>query len=146
MPFFLLCVNIFELRTVSFGKDGFGVFFQFPIGNFAFFASSAHPFVADPTGSAAVFGIANHKCFSAMGGDFGEFAFIRNGTDPVKGAVARRPKFDFFQQAEKIDVFSVIAFVAFCGHNINSEVIFLKIIVPQIPYSVKSRHQRYHII
>jgi len=120
MPFFLLCVNIFELRTISFGKDGFGVFFQFPIGNFAFFAGTAHPFVADPAGGTAVFGIADHKGFAAMGGDFGEFAFIGNGTDPMKGAVAGGPKFDFFQQTEKIHMFTIVAFVAFCGHNIST--------------------------
>jgi hypothetical protein len=119
MPF-LFCVDIFEFRTVSFGKDGFGVFFQFPIGDLAFFAGPAHPFIADPARGAAGLGVADHKSFPAMGGDFGEFAFISNGTDAVEGTVSRGPKFDLFQQAEKIDVFSVITFVAFCGHNINS--------------------------
>ena len=41
-------------------------------------------------------------------------------TDPMQRAVAGRPKFDFFQQAEKIHMFTIVSSIALRSHNINS--------------------------
>ena len=109
-----------QLRAVILSEVGFGVLFQFPIGNFAFFAGSPHPFIANPAGGAAVLGIADHKGLPAMGCNFRVFPFIADGTDPVQRAVAGGPELDFFQKSEKINVFPVISSIALRSHAINS--------------------------
>ena len=109
-----------QLRAVILSEVGFGVLFQFPIGDLAFFAGSSHPFVTDPAGGAAILGIADHKSLAAMGRDFRVFAFIADGTDPMQRAVTGRPKFDFFQKAEKIHMFTIVSSIALRSHNINS--------------------------
>ena len=106
-----------QIGTVILSKIGFRVFFQFPIGDLAFFAGTPHPFIADPAGGAAIFGIAHEKGLTAMGSNFGVLPFIGNGTDTVKGPVAGGPKLDLFQKAEKIDVFTKIAFCIVRRHK-----------------------------
>ena len=99
-----------------FGKLGLGIFFQLPVGDAAFLTRSPHPFIPEPAGGAAVFGIAGHKGLAAVGRDDGVFPFIFNAADTVERSVAGGPELDLFQQTEKIDVFSIVAFVAFGGH------------------------------
>ena len=99
-----------------FGKLGLGVFLKLPVGDAAFFAGPPHPFVPEPVGGAAVFGVAGHEGLAAVGRDDGVIPFIFDAADAVEGTVAGRPELDLFQQTEKIDVLAVIAFVAFGGH------------------------------
>lgn len=109
-----------QLRAVILCEVGFGVLFQFPIGDLAFFAGPSHPFIADPAGGAAILGIADHKGLPAMSRDFRVFPFIADGTDPMQRAVTGGPELDLFQKAEKIHMFPIISSVALRSHNINS--------------------------
>lgn len=64
-------------------EAGGGVFFQFPLGDFANWADFVEPFIAKPAGGTAVARIVDEKCFVAMGGDAGLFPDFFNGFDAM---------------------------------------------------------------
>jgi hypothetical protein len=90
---------------------------DFPLGNIAFLTALEVPFVPQPAGSAASFGMPNHKCLVAVSGDLGKRSFHSKGFNPVQQTAPGGPQFDLFDQYEKIDLFAdVFVFDRFSSH------------------------------
>jgi len=105
-------------------KHGGGIFFQFPVWNTARVARSFKPFVPEPPGGTAVAGVVDHKGTVAVGRNPGLVAHFLDGTDTVQHSLAGRPQFDLVNQPEKLDSFSVEAFLrgfGLFGHGNNSK-------------------------
>jgi len=104
-------------------KHGGGIFFQLPVWNTACFARSFKPFVPEPPGGTAVAGVVDHKGTVAVGRNPGLVAHFLDGTDTVQYALTGRPQFDLVNQPEKLDPFSVKAFL--WGFWLFAQCIFL---------------------
>lgn len=70
-----------------FSKIGARKFLNLPGRNFACLAGISHPFIAQPPGGPAVFGIAYDEGFAAMCGDLRIFPFDFNFADTVQSTV-----------------------------------------------------------
>ena len=90
-------------------KIGGCVFFHLPIGNATGPAHSFKPFVSEPACRPAVSGIFNHKGFVAVGYDPGLISDSVNRLDSMQQPFARRPEFNFFNESEKFNPFSIEA-------------------------------------
>lgn len=87
------------------------IFLKLP---FRYPAVRTHPkmqLVAKPACRPAMFGIIDNKASVAMGDNLRRISPSGHGFDPMQSAAAGWPKFDFFHQIKKINVFSVIPFL-----------------------------------
>jgi hypothetical protein len=95
----------------------FLVLCDLPVGNIAFLTALEVPFVPQPTGGAASFGMPNHKCLVAVSGDLSKRSLHSKGFNPVQQTAPGGPQFDLFDQDEKIDLFAdVFVFDRFSSH------------------------------
>lgn len=91
-------------------KFGRRIFLKLPVRYAAIRTGPLEPFISQPARRAAVSGVGHQEGFVTMGGDPGLVADLFKGLDPVQPASARRPQFNFFDQAKKLNAFAIIAF------------------------------------
>jgi hypothetical protein len=97
----------------------FLVLCDFPLGNITFLTALEVPFVPQPAGSAASFGMPNHKCFVTVSRDLCKRSLHNEGFNPVQQTAPGGPQFDLFDQYEKIDLFTdVFVFNLFGDHPV----------------------------
>jgi len=88
-----------------------------PLGNITFLTALEVPFVPQPAGGAASFGMPNHKCLVAVSGNLSKRSLHSKGFYPVQQTAPGGPQFDLFDQGEKIDLLAdVFVFDRFSSH------------------------------
>jgi hypothetical protein len=112
----------------------FLVLFDLPLGNIAFLTALEVPFVPQPAGGAASFGMPNHKCLVAVSGDLSNRSLHSKCFYSVKQTAPGGPQFDLFNQGKKIDLFADVfvfnllgnhpAFLSTDFHSLNTKISF----------------------
>jgi len=88
-----------------------------PLGNIAFFAALEIPFIPQPSGGPAFFGMPNQKSLITVSGDLSKSSLYRKGLDPVQQTATGGPQSDLFEQDEEIDLLAdVLVFDFFLSH------------------------------
>jgi hypothetical protein len=88
-----------------------------PLGNIAFLTALEVPFVTQPAGGAASFGMPNHKCLVAVSGDLSKRSLHSEGFNPVQQTAPGGPQFDLFDQGKKIDLFTDVFVFNLLGNH-----------------------------
>jgi hypothetical protein len=97
----------------------FLVLCDLPLGNIAFLTALEVPFVPQPAGGAASFGMPNHKCLVAVSGDLSKRSLLCKGFYPVQQTASGGPQFDLFNQDKKVDLFTdVFVFNLLGNHSV----------------------------
>ena len=86
------------------------VFFEFPVRHTACATGAIEPFVAKPSGSAAVSGVVGHEGFIAVGRDAGLVTHAVDGLYTVQKTASGGPELYFLDQAEQLHPFTVKSF------------------------------------
>ena len=88
-----------------------------PLGNIAFLTALEVPFVTQPAGGAASFGMPNHKCLVAVSGNLSKRSLHIEGFNPVQQTAPGGPQFDLFDQGKKIDLFTDVFVFNLLGYH-----------------------------